>query len=96
MREVPAVALFRHHARMVDPSWDITPSHARDVAEICVRLDGLPLAIELAACWMRVLTAKDLLTELSRALAVLVAPHVSGPERHHTLRAAIRWSYDLL
>ena len=92
----PAVALFVDRARAARPAWRLTPSNARDVAEIARRLDGLPLAIELAAARIRVLTPADVLRRLGAALDLLAAHGVDLPDRQQTLRAAIAWSHDLL
>jgi predicted ATPase/DNA-binding SARP family transcriptional activator/Tfp pilus assembly protein PilF len=87
-----AVALLRWQARALgfDPGGDDV------LGEICQRLDGLPLAIELAAARLRVLSARALLERLDRRLDVLVGGRRDAPERQHTLRATIAWSYELL
>ena len=91
-----AVTLFKLRSHTVNPTWELTPEEAPIVAEICVRLDGLPLAIELAASWMGILPTATILVQLSHALNLLVVARRDRPERHQTLRAAIRWSDDLL
>lgn len=91
-----SVQLFRERARAVQPDFDITLANARAVAEICVRLDGLPLAIELAAARIRVLTAEAILARLTSRLKLLTAGPHDVPSRQQTLRGAIDWSYDLL
>jgi non-specific serine/threonine protein kinase len=91
-----AVELFVQRARAVKPDFEITGENASAVAEICVRLDGLPLAIELAAARVRVLTPRDLSTRLENRLAVLMGGMRDLPPRHQTLHATIDWSYDLL
>lgn len=91
-----AVKLFAERARLVNPSFTITAENATTVVEICRRLDGLPLAIELAAPRMRILTADALLDRLSHALDVLTAGPRDLPLRQQTLRGAIDWSHSLL
>jgi len=77
LAQYAAVALFLHHARAMQPGFQLTQTNARAVAEICVRLDGLPLAIELAAARIRLLPPQALLGRLSQRLAVLT----SGPRQ---------------
>jgi len=74
----------------------VTNENAPAVAEICVRLDGIPLAIELAAARIRLLSPQEILKRLDKRLQLLVAPMRDLPERQRTLRAAIGWSHDLL
>ena len=89
------VELFNERAAAVDPMFH--PGASRDaVEEICRRLDGVPLAIELAAARARSLSPADLVTRLDDRLRVLTGGRRSGVERHRTLRATIQWSYDLL
>jgi predicted ATPase/class 3 adenylate cyclase len=90
-----AVALFAERARLVRPGFTLTPDVADDVAEICRLLDGLPLAIELAAARTKLLSPRALRSRLAADLDVAVS-HTTGPERHRTLRAAVAWSYGLL
>ncbi len=90
-----AVRLFAQHAGMVRPGFEVTKGNAADVASICRRLDGLPLAIELAAARIRLLAPKALLARLGSSLP-LGGPHAGRPSRQQTLRATIGWSYDLL
>ena len=92
----PAVALFVDRARAARPAWRLTPGNVRDVAEIARRLDGLPLAIELAAARIRVLTPADVLRRLGDALDLLATRGGDLPDRQQTLRGAIAWSHDLL
>jgi predicted ATPase/class 3 adenylate cyclase len=91
-----AVRLFIESARAVKPDFTITNESAPAVAEICVRLDGLPLAIELAAARIRMLPPKALLARLGNRLKLLTGGARDLPERQRTLRGAIEWSYDLL
>ncbi len=89
LEQYAAVALFVQRARAILPTFQLTQTNARAVAEICVRLDGLPLAIELAA-------ARTLLARLSQLFQVLTGGARTLPLRHQTLRNALQWSYDLL
>ncbi len=91
-----AVALFAERAAAVKPGFRVTTRNARTVAEITVRLDGLPLAIELAASRVKLLSPDRLLQRLERRLPVLVSQDRNVPERQRTLRRTIEWSYDLL
>jgi predicted ATPase/class 3 adenylate cyclase len=91
-----AVMLFVDRAQAVNPSFAVTDANAPVVAEICRRLDGLPLAIELAAGRSRLLSPQVLLTRLDRRLQLLKGGGHDLPARQQTLRATIDWSYDLL
>jgi predicted ATPase len=92
----PAVALFVDRARAVSADFALTEGNARAVAEICRRLDGLPLAIELAAARVRLLEPAALLARLATSLDALGTGAVDVPERQRTLRATVEWSGSLL
>jgi predicted ATPase/DNA-binding CsgD family transcriptional regulator len=91
-----AVRLFVERARAADPAFSLTPETAADVAAICCWLDGLPLAIELAAAKTRLLAPAALLARLDRRLPVLTGGARDQPTRRRTVRDALSWSYDLL
>jgi len=91
-----AVALFLERAREVQPTLQFTGEHVPLVAEICRRLDGLPLAIELAAARLKLLSLPALLNRLEHRLQLLTGGPRDLPARQHTLRNTIAWSYDLL
>ena len=92
----PAVALFVDRAQAVRPGFALTAGNAAAVAEICRRLEGLPLAIELAAARIRLLDPGALLARLAASLDALGAGAVDLPGRQHTLRATVEWSVGLL
>jgi predicted ATPase/DNA-binding CsgD family transcriptional regulator len=91
-----AVALFLQSARLANPSSTLTDTTAPVIAEICRRLDGLPLAIELAAARTRILSPEELLRRLDRRLQMLTGGHRDAPKRQQTMHSTITWSYDLL
>jgi predicted ATPase/DNA-binding SARP family transcriptional activator len=91
-----AVKLFEQRAQLVRPSFRITDENAAAVLSICQRLDGLPLAIELAAARMRILSSAQLAERMDDIFALLVGGARSAPPRHQALRATLDWSYDLL
>ncbi len=91
-----AVRLFVGRLRAVDPTFELTESSAFDVAEICRRLDGLPLAIELAAARGKLLPPAAMVPRLEQALDVLTDGARDLPQRQQTLRATLDWSYGLL
>jgi predicted ATPase len=94
--DYPAVRLFIERARAVQPSFVLTPDNGNAVASICARLDGMPLAIELAAAQTRILAPDQILMKLDDALRLLVGGSRAAPTRQKTLRATIDWSYALL
>ena len=96
LAENAAVQLFVALAQAANPAFALTAGNAAAVAEICARLDGLPLAIELAAARVRGLAPADLARRLGTRLDLLAGRAADRPDRQQTLRAAIAWSYDLL
>jgi predicted ATPase len=92
----PSVALLLDRARRTNPSFDLTPANALLLVSACVRLEGLPLAIELAAARLKVLTPGELLFRLASRMEVLEGSTRDVPVRQRALRSAIAWSYDLL
>ena len=92
----PAVALFLNRAQAVKNDFTLTPENATILAEICVRLDGIPLALELAAARCKLFAPQALLRELSERFTLLEYKSVDRELRHQTLRNAIDWSYQLL
>jgi predicted ATPase/DNA-binding XRE family transcriptional regulator len=96
IRMAPATALFLERARAANPALEITEDDAAAVAEICRRLDGLPLAIELAAAQVRHRSPQALLAQLDSRLDTLTQGSRDMPARQQTLRAALAWSYHLL
>lgn len=92
----PAVELFLQRAQAVKPDFKITNETAPAIVEICYRLDGLPLAIELAAARVRLMPPREILTRLEHRLQFLTGGARDLPGRQQTLRNAIAWSYDLL
>jgi predicted ATPase/predicted Ser/Thr protein kinase len=96
LAESPAVALFVDRAVEVSPGFSLDDDNAPAVVEICRRLDGLPLAIELAAARMRLLTPQAVAARLENRLQLLTGGARDLPSRHQTLRGTIDWSYELL
>ena len=101
LQQYPSVRLFCDRARAVEPAFELTPDNWREVAAACGRLDGIPLALELAASRLKVMSLEALGQQLDRAaspglLNVLGRGRRDSPQRHRTLDAAIDWSYQLL
>ena len=97
LRRTEAVRLFVDRASDARADFELSELNAEAVSELCVRLDGLPLALELAAARIKLLAPVDILVRLGQRLEFLRAEPGAGlPERHRTLRTAIEWSYDLL
>ncbi|MGK5173277.1 helix-turn-helix transcriptional regulator [Geodermatophilus sp. CPCC 205761] len=93
---VAAVAMLVEQVRTSQPDFAVTVDNAAELAGICTRLDGLPLALELAAPRLRLFTPGELLFRLRHRLGVLTSDARDVPARHRTLRAALTWSHDLL
>ena len=91
-----AVHLFVERAKLLRPDFELTEANRPVVAEICVRLDGMPLAIELAARWVRVLSVEEILARLDDRFELLSRGPRTAASRHRDLRATIEWSYELL
>jgi len=91
-----AVRLFCDRARHAMPTFDLTADNVGDVVTVCRDLDGLPLALELAAAWMAVLSPKQVSSRLADSLALLVRGGVDRLARHRTMRATLDWSHQLL
>jgi predicted ATPase/DNA-binding CsgD family transcriptional regulator len=96
LSQYTAVALFLERARAINPDFLLTSANTRAIAEICIRLDGLPLAIELAAACIKLLPPQALLARLRHRLHILTSAAQDVPTRQQTLRNTLAWSYDLL
>ncbi|HET9909127.1 MAG TPA: LuxR C-terminal-related transcriptional regulator [Anaerolineales bacterium] len=97
LMQFSGIALFVQRAQAIQPDFKLTQANAPAVSEICARLDGLPLAIELAAARIKLLPPQSLLTQLQESsLTLLTSGAKDLPARQQTLRNAIQWSYDLL
>ncbi len=96
LTQYAAIKLFVQRAAAVKPDFVLTPENASAVAEICFRLDGLPLAIELAAARLKLFSPQTMLARLGSRFELLKGGARDMPARHHTLQQAIAWSYDLL
>ena len=92
----PAVRLFVERVRDGQPGFSLTPANEAIVSEICRRLDALPLALEIAAPWIKVLTAEDLLRRLAQDVLLSTVGPLDLPERQRTINATVAWSYQLL
>src|SRR5262249_42562086 len=91
-----AAELFISRAQAANANFDLTEQNAAAVAELCVRLEGLPLAIELAAAKTKLLPPSTLLARLTNRLALLTGGRRDAPKHQQTLRMTLDWSYDLL
>ncbi len=96
LASVPAVAMLVSRVRSVEPDFAVTAANAAAVTEICRRLDGLPLALELAAARAKLFTPAELATRLRQRMTVLTRNARDAPVRHRSLRTALEWSHDLL
>ena len=96
LARVPSVALFVERARAREHRFRLNRENAGAVAEICARLDGLPLALELAAPWIRILSPEALAARLEPRLSLLTRGPEDAPERQRTMRSTMEWSYSLL
>ena len=92
----PSVQLFADRARAARPDFQVTPRNAQAVADVCRSLEGIPLALELAAAWSSLLTPAQMRERMGDRFTLLRSRHKDITERHQTLQAAIAWSYDLL
>jgi predicted ATPase/DNA-binding CsgD family transcriptional regulator len=96
IRTVPSVAMFTSLARAIAPDFEVTAANAKSIAEICVRLDGLPLALALAAARVKLFTPEAMAARLRDRTAILAATDRDVPARHRSLHAAMSWSYAVL
>ena len=96
LARAPAVRLFVERVRDVQPDFRLTSANGPTVSAICRRLDALPLALELAAPWMKVLTVEDLLRRLTEDVLLSTVGSRDLPERQQTINATVAWSYQLL
>ncbi len=94
--EFASVQIFVDRAQLARPDFQITPRNSSAIAGICTRLEGIPLAIELAAAWSQAHTPAQILGKLDQRFEILESRHRDYPARHRTLRVAVDWSYQLL
>ena len=92
----PVVRIFEERARQADPAFELTPANRSDVLEICRLVDGLPLAVELAAARVRIMSPGEIIPRLQERQHLLSGGFQDVPNRHRTMRDAISWSYHLL
>ena len=92
----PAMEMLVQCVRRFEPEFEVTPANQEALVEICTRLDGLPLALELAAARLKLFTPGELTFRLRHRMSILTGTVRDVPTRHRTLRAALRWSHDLL
>ena len=92
----PAIEMLVQCVRRFEPGFDVTPDNRAALVEICARLDGLPLALELAAARLKLFTPGELTFRLRHRMSILINTVRDVPRRHRTLRAALAWSHDLL
>ena len=96
LRKVDSVCLFSQRAIAIRPNFSVQACNAKDVAQVCIQLEGIPLAIELAAAWVRVLPLAKISQKLTQNIDFLHSSNRSILHRHQTMRACLDWSYDLL
>ncbi|MCX7598288.1 MAG: tetratricopeptide repeat protein [Armatimonadetes bacterium] len=96
LQQVPSVALFCLLARLRVPGWELSPKNSRAVTELCQRVGGIPLALELAAAKLDVLSVEEIVSQLEQGLEVLAAPEWQLPARQRALAATVKWSYEYL
>lgn len=96
LMEFSSVQLFVNRAKAGRADFALTERNAAAIADLCARLEGIPLAIELAAAWAPILTPAQILARLNKRFDLLVARRRDAPERHRTLRAAVEWSFQAL
>lgn len=94
--ECASVALYVDRARQAKPDFALTAANAASVGELCRRLEGMPLAIEMAAAWVKIITPQKMLERMEHQPDALVSRHRDLPARHRSLRATCEWSYALL
>ena len=92
----PAMEMLVQCVRRFEPEFEVTPANQEALVEICTRLDGLPLALELAAARLKLFTPGELTFRLRHRMSILTGTVRDAPPRHRTLRAALKWSHDLL
>ena len=96
MCQYEAIRLFVDRAAASHPGFALGPANLEAIAALCRALEGVPLAIELAAAWVRVLSVEQIMARLADRFRLLTSGNRTAPARQRTLRAAIEWSHDLL